>query len=253
MYQHITSYQKLKKITFFKPVTLTFDLWPWPLNLSEIPSRLVALPNFGSLRQTVQPWERWQTDRHAHRRDRFYTLDRYAGGKNTDESPFIWPFIVSLWGFSDILHVLTWIILETGASSENHELFQWFTMTFITGAQLLIIAIGLLYVWQGGVTGWSGPVWGLYMCDRLEWQDGVGPYRVSICMTGWSDRMEWVIIGLLYEWQFGVTGWSGPVWGFYMRDRLEWVLRGLLYAWPVGLTEWSGSLQWVFCMRDRLE
>ncbi len=33
--------------------------------------------------QTVQPWERWQTDRqththtHTHRRDRFYTLDRW--------------------------------------------------------------------------------------------------------------------------------------------------------------------------------
>ena len=27
--------------------------------------------------QTVQPWERWQTDRQTDRRDRFYTLDRW--------------------------------------------------------------------------------------------------------------------------------------------------------------------------------
>ncbi len=38
------------------------DLWPWPSNSSEILSRSTLLPNFGSVCQRVQPWERWQTD-----------------------------------------------------------------------------------------------------------------------------------------------------------------------------------------------
>ncbi len=68
---------------------LTFDLWPWPSNLSEILSR--SIPNFATVSQTVQPWECWLTDGHTHRHtdtlDRFYTLDcwrrrkRYAGIK----------------------------------------------------------------------------------------------------------------------------------------------------------------------------
>ncbi len=69
------------KITFFQSGAL--DLWPWPSNLSEILSQVIFTPNFRSVSQTVQPWERWQTDRqththtHTHRRDRFYTLDRW--------------------------------------------------------------------------------------------------------------------------------------------------------------------------------
>ncbi len=71
------------EITFFNLATLTFDLWPWPLNLAEIISRSFPLPNFVTLGQTVQPWERWLTDTQTHRltdrRDRFYTLDRWRG------------------------------------------------------------------------------------------------------------------------------------------------------------------------------
>ncbi len=70
---------KSQKITFFKMVTLPFDLWPWLSNLSEILSRAMFLPNCRSVAQTVQPWERWQTDTQTHRRDRFYTLDRWRG------------------------------------------------------------------------------------------------------------------------------------------------------------------------------
>ncbi len=71
------------EITFFNLATLTFDLWPWPSNSSEILSRSTPPPNFGSVCQTVQPWERSQTDTRTHthtdRRDRFYTLDRWRG------------------------------------------------------------------------------------------------------------------------------------------------------------------------------
>ncbi len=55
------------EITFFNLATLTFDLWPWPLNLAEIISRSFPLPNFVTLGQTVQPWERWLTDTQTHR------------------------------------------------------------------------------------------------------------------------------------------------------------------------------------------
>ncbi len=51
------------EITFFNLATLTFDLWPWPSNSFEILSRSMPPPNFGSVCQTVQPWERWLTDR----------------------------------------------------------------------------------------------------------------------------------------------------------------------------------------------
>ncbi len=51
------------KITFFNMATLTFDLWPWPSNSSKIFSRSMSLPIFGSVCQTIQPWERWITDR----------------------------------------------------------------------------------------------------------------------------------------------------------------------------------------------
>ncbi len=54
------------EITFFNLATLTFDLWPWPSNSSEILSRSMPPPNFGSVCQTVQPLERWMTDRRTH-------------------------------------------------------------------------------------------------------------------------------------------------------------------------------------------
>ncbi len=41
------------KIMFFKLATLTFDLWPWPSNLSEILSRSIPPPNFESIRSTL--------------------------------------------------------------------------------------------------------------------------------------------------------------------------------------------------------
>ena len=49
---------KLWKITFFNLVTLTFDLWPWPSNSSEMLSSSTAPLNFRSVPQTVQPVER---------------------------------------------------------------------------------------------------------------------------------------------------------------------------------------------------
>ena len=58
---------QLWKITFFDLVTLTFDLWPWPFNSSEILSRSMSVKNFEAICQTVQPWERWITDRHTDR------------------------------------------------------------------------------------------------------------------------------------------------------------------------------------------
>ena len=73
---------------------MTFDLWPWPCNLSEILSRSIPPLNLESVRSTVQPGERWQTDRqtHTHRRDRFHTLNRWrrrereeGDGKNVDK------------------------------------------------------------------------------------------------------------------------------------------------------------------------
>ncbi len=49
------------KITFFKMATLTFDLWPWPSNSTEIWQAMFT-PNFRSVRQTVQTGERQWTD-----------------------------------------------------------------------------------------------------------------------------------------------------------------------------------------------
>ncbi len=57
------THQKLWKITFFNLVTLTFDLWPWPSNSSEILPRSITKPNFATVCQTVQPWEHSQTHR----------------------------------------------------------------------------------------------------------------------------------------------------------------------------------------------
>ncbi len=55
------------KIRLCDLVTLTFDPWPWPLSLAEIISRSFATPNFVTLGQTVQSWERWLTDTQTHR------------------------------------------------------------------------------------------------------------------------------------------------------------------------------------------
>ena len=70
-----------QKIMFFLMATLTFDLWPWHSNLSEILSRWIPLPNFGSVHETVQAWERWQTDRQTDGTD-FIPSTADAGGKN---------------------------------------------------------------------------------------------------------------------------------------------------------------------------
>ena len=59
--------QKTLEITFFGLVTLAFDLWPWLLNLADIWSRSTLILIFGSIRQTVQPGQRSQTDRRKHR------------------------------------------------------------------------------------------------------------------------------------------------------------------------------------------
>ncbi len=73
---HQSHHQKNLKVTFFNLVTLTFDLWPWHSNSSEIISRYIRHPNFESICPTVHTGESWQTHRHTDRRDRFYTLDR---------------------------------------------------------------------------------------------------------------------------------------------------------------------------------
>ncbi len=70
----VTSWQNIQRlnpsetseIKFFKLVTFTFDLWSWPSKSYEILTRSMPLPSFGSLHQTVQPWERSQTDTHTH-------------------------------------------------------------------------------------------------------------------------------------------------------------------------------------------
>ncbi len=66
----VTSWQNIQRlnpsetseIKFFKLVTFTFDLWSWPSKSYEILTRSMPLPSFGSLHQTVQPWERSQTE-----------------------------------------------------------------------------------------------------------------------------------------------------------------------------------------------
>ncbi len=82
---HCMTEQKplIGKSRFFNLVTFTFDLWPWPSNSAEILSRSLCLPIFVSICQTVQPRERWITDRHTHRQTdtpgRFCALDRWRG------------------------------------------------------------------------------------------------------------------------------------------------------------------------------
>ncbi len=56
-----------QKIWLCDPVTLTFNLWPWPSNVAEIISWSFLTPNFMDLGQTVKPWERWRTDTQTHR------------------------------------------------------------------------------------------------------------------------------------------------------------------------------------------
>ena len=50
-------------ITFFILTTLTFDLWPWPSNSSEISSKSIPIVNFRSIQQTVWLGECRLTDR----------------------------------------------------------------------------------------------------------------------------------------------------------------------------------------------
>ena len=45
--------QQTMEITFLTLVTLTFDLWPWPSNLSKISSRSIPVPNSMTACQTV--------------------------------------------------------------------------------------------------------------------------------------------------------------------------------------------------------
>ncbi len=55
----------LNEKTFFDLVTLTFDLWPWPLNLTQISFHLTYMPKFRSVCLSVRLLE-WDT--HTHRR-----------------------------------------------------------------------------------------------------------------------------------------------------------------------------------------
>ncbi len=103
----------LRKSHFFVPMTLTFDLWPWPSNLYEILSRSILVTTLVTIRQAVWPMTltvklvrdfikvnpctnfgtnmsnclavrlltNWQTggktERHTETRDRFYYLNRW--------------------------------------------------------------------------------------------------------------------------------------------------------------------------------
>ena len=66
---------------FLTLVTLTFDLWPWPSNLSKIWLSSMRAPNFRSVGPTVQPC-RAQTDTHTHTdATENITSSANAGGK----------------------------------------------------------------------------------------------------------------------------------------------------------------------------
>ncbi len=56
-----------QEITLFNLVTLTFDLWPWQSNLAQILSGHIPIPKIVLIRQTVQSWECWKTDRQTDR------------------------------------------------------------------------------------------------------------------------------------------------------------------------------------------
>ncbi len=49
----------------FDPVTLTYDLWPWPTTLTFVSARVCLL----FIGQAVQLWEHRQTDEHIDRQD----------------------------------------------------------------------------------------------------------------------------------------------------------------------------------------
>ncbi len=57
-----------QEITFFKMVSLTFDLWlwTWPLNSAEILPKFFPKPNFITLDQTIQRRDSWLTDTQTH-------------------------------------------------------------------------------------------------------------------------------------------------------------------------------------------
>ncbi len=80
------------KITFFNLVTLTFDLWPWVSNSSEILSRYTPPPILVSVCQTVRLWECSQTGGQMDRRTVPKTLPRpltRGGGGNEGSIPII--------------------------------------------------------------------------------------------------------------------------------------------------------------------
>ena len=83
-------WQNVQILTHLKLRKSRFSTWrPWPLNSSEILSSSTRPANFGSVCQTVQPWESSQTDRHTHTDGTDSipsTTD--AGGKNNLN---IWP------------------------------------------------------------------------------------------------------------------------------------------------------------------
>ncbi len=73
------------KITFFIWMTLTFDLWPWPSNLSEMSSRSIPVLNLVTIhqsvpRESVHALTHKHTDTHTH--SVFITSTADAGGKD---------------------------------------------------------------------------------------------------------------------------------------------------------------------------
>ena len=92
----------------FDLVTLTFALWPWPSNSSEISSRLIPVSNFVTLGQSVQSWECSQTDTHTHRQTDgsvFITSTADAGGNNycAGDSPRLGASRSSVWSRSSLI------------------------------------------------------------------------------------------------------------------------------------------------------
>ncbi len=103
---------------------------------------------------------------------------------------------------------------------------------------------GLTHVWQVGVTGWSEPVWGSYMGDRLEWQDGVDLYWASTCVTSCSDRMEWTCIGLLHHrWWRDLFKCRIDLLNFSMGfNMIAHYMEFLHLNWYIA--EWHDRLEW---------
>ena len=76
---HSSHHENMSENRIF--LNFDLDLWPWPSNSSEKLSKAMSMLNFRSVAQTVQPWERWQTDKRTDGTD-FIPCTADARGKN---------------------------------------------------------------------------------------------------------------------------------------------------------------------------